>query len=294
MTHRFNEKLRLVSNNFVSYELEPDYSYGFASTRQVSEYLYWQTDNALGYRWTERFATYTGFQITALDYTDLPNADYLTWTIYNQFRYQVTPQTVLTASYRYSETSGDGISNDSTNQYLLGGFEHRLSPNTILIANVGAQLRSVDTAGGGDDSTNPYAELTLQSQINEQFSIRGFLRYGIEDYDSVIGANQFDERQALRIGVSSEYQISKALSVFGGVDYIGTNYDSGRNAAGPITLTGDESLFNIYIGASVKLTEYLTGTLSLNHTTSDGSGAIFGTARDYDRNRISLGLSSEF
>jgi len=293
LTHRFNEQLRFVSRNFVSYELEPDYSYGFASTRQVSEYLYWQTDNSLGYRWTERFATYSGFQLTGLDYDNVPNADYFTWTIYNQFRYQVTPQSVLTASYRYSETSGDGIASDSTNQYLLVGIEHRFSPSTILIANVGAQLREVDGLGG-DDSTNPYAELTLQTQVNQQFTIRGFLRYGVEDYDSVIGIAQFDERQVLRIGISGEYQVSQALSIFGGVDYIDTSYESGRVGVVPIAVTGDESLVNAYIGASLKFTEYLTGTLSFNHTTSDGSAAIFGNTRDYDRNRISLGLSAEF
>lgn len=297
MTHRFNERLRLVSNNFISYELEPDYSYGFASSRQVGEYLYWQTDNALGYRWTDRFATYTGFQLTGLNYDDVSNADYFTWTLYNQFRYQITPQSVLTASYRYSEANGSDRAADSTNQYLLAGIEHRFSPNTILIANIGAQLRDVNGAGGSN-STNPYAELTLQTQVNQQFTIRGFLRYGVEDYDSLIGVTQYDEKQTLRIGVSGEYQVSQALSIFGGVDYIDSSYDSGRRAPGTVggivTGSGDESLVNAYIGASLKLTEYLTGTLTYNHTTSSGSNAIFGKSRDYDRNRINLGLSADF
>src|SRR5690606_38862378 len=43
LTHRFSERLRLSSRNFLAYELEPDYSYGYASTRQVGEYFFWQT-----------------------------------------------------------------------------------------------------------------------------------------------------------------------------------------------------------------------------------------------------------
>ena len=31
MAHSFNERLRFTTNNFLSYELEPDYSYGFCN-----------------------------------------------------------------------------------------------------------------------------------------------------------------------------------------------------------------------------------------------------------------------
>lgn len=297
LTHRFNERLRFSSRNFLSYELEPDYNYGFASNRQIGEYLYWQTDNSIGYRWTERFATYTGFQLTGLEYDDIANSDRFTWTLYNQFRYQLSPQTVLTASYRYSETSADGLASDSSNQFFLVGLEHRFSPNTILTFNTGMQLRETDGING-DDSTNPYLELAVRSQVNTQFSIRGFARYGVEDYDTVVGVGapiilaEYDERLTLRVGVSGEYQLSPSLSIFGGVNLINTSYESGRNTAAPFgaVADADETLFNAYVGASLKFTEYLYGTLTYNHTNSD-SDVMF---RDYDRNRISVGLRAEF
>lgn len=295
LTHRFNERLRLVSRNFISYELEPDYSYGFATTRQLGEYVFWETDNALGYRWTERFATYTGLKLSGLEYDNVANSDRTTWMIYNQFRYQLSPQSVITATYRYSETSADGVARDSTNQYLLVGLEHRFSPNTIMIANVGAQLREVD-GPGGDDTTTPYAELTLRSQVNQQFMVRGFVRYGIESYDTVQTVGllpaEFDGRQTLRVGVSGEYQVSPSLSIFGGVDLVSTSFEDGRRTFAPFAPVGDldETLVNAYIGASLKLTEYLYATLSYNHTNSDSDF----TGRDYDRNRVSLGLRAEF
>jgi hypothetical protein len=128
LTHRFSERLRFSSRNFISYELEPDYSYGYASSRALGEYFYWQTDNSVGYRWTERFATYTGLRLTGTDYSDVDNNDRFTWELYNQFRYQLSPQTVLTADYRYGQTSGDGVSSDSTNQYLLARCRASLQP----------------------------------------------------------------------------------------------------------------------------------------------------------------------
>jgi hypothetical protein len=297
-THRVSERLRFSSRNFISYELEPDYSYGFSTTRQLGEYFYWQTDNSVGFRWTERFATYTGFSLTGLDYDDIvANQDRFTWTLYNQFRYQLSEQTVLTADYRYSQTDGDGVSTDFTDHYLLGGVEHRFSPNTILVARVGAQFHEAD-AVGGDDSTNPYLEATLRTQVNEQFSIRSFARYGIEGYDTVrfVGAGlyEFDSRETFRLGVSGEYSLSQMLSFFGGLDYIPATFDDGRllNAAAVAPTAGglDEDVWNAYVGLSVKFTEMLYGTLSYNYTDSDSDFAN----QSYNRNRVSIGVRAEF
>jgi hypothetical protein len=297
-THNFSERLRFSSRNFIAYELEPDYSYGFATSRQTGEYFYWQTDNSLGYRWTERFATYTGIQLTGLDYdSSVPNSDRLTWQPYLQGRYQLSPQTVLTGDYRYAHTSGDGAASDATDHYLLAGVEHRFSATTILIARAGAQFHEVDDVGS-DNSVSPYVELALNSQINTRFSVRSFLRYGLENYDTVraipsFATYEFDSRETLRLGVAGEYAISPRFSLFGGLDYIPSNFEDGRLVSGVGTPTAggySEDIFNGYIGLSVKFNDYLYGTLSYNHTTS--SSDLLGG--DYDRNRVSVGLRAEF
>jgi len=299
LTHNFNERLRFSSRNFIAYELEPEYAYGFATNRQSGEYFYWQTDDSLGYRWSERFATYSGIQLTGLSYdSSVPNADRFTWMLYTQGRYQLTPQTVLTGEYRYAQTTGDGAASDATDHYLLAGIEHRFSPTTILIARAGAQFHEVD-ASGSNDTASPYLELALNSQINTAFSVRSFLRYGLENYDTVrldsaaTSLYEFDARRTLRIGVAGEYALSQRFSLFGGVDYINTAFDDGRLVSGPGSATADglgEDLVNAYIGVSVKLTDYLYGSASYNYTTS--SSDLFGG--DYDRNRFSVGLRAEF
>ena len=294
LIHRFSERLRFSSRNFVSYELEPDYSYGYASSRQSGEYFFWQTDNSVGFRWTERFATYTGFSLTGADY-DVQNNDRYTWELYNQLRYQLGPQTVLTGDYRYSQTSGSNQSSDSTNQYVLLGAEQRFSPNTIGIIRAGAQFREVDQ---GSSSTSPYFELALNSQVTQQLSVRAFTRYGIESYDTVRtlasnGLVEFDDRKTLRIGIASEYAFSPIFSVSGGVDYIPTSFEGGRqipSVAGSTVADQKEDLINAYIGASMKFNDLLTGTVSYNFTNSSSDFSN----NDYNRNRISLGVSAEF
>ncbi len=299
LTHRFNERLRFSSRNFVAYELEPNYAYGYASSRQVGEYFYWQTDNALGYRWTERLATYTGIQLTGLNYdSSVPNADRLTTTLYHQFRYQLSPQSVLTAEYRYAETDGDALASDATDHFILVGLEHRFSPTTILIARAGAQMHQVDSVGASD-STSPYLELALNTQINTAFSLKGFLRYGLENYDTVRAVGvpgdlyEFDSRSTLRVGVSGEYAVSQKLSLYGGVDYIPSQFDDGRLKAGvgaPTASGLSEDLINVYLGVSMKITDYLKGSVTYNYT--DSNSDLLGNT--YDRSRITVGVNAEF
>ena len=295
LTHRFNERLRLSSRNFIAYELEPDYSQGFATSRNIGEYLYWQTDNALGYRWTERVASYTGFTLTGLDYSDSDSSDRFTWSLYNQMRYQLNPaQTVLTLDYRYGQTNSGGLASDYTDQYILLGDEHRFSANTIMIARGGVQLHNVDLGG---DTTDPYGEVTVRSQVNEQLMLRAFARYGLEVYDTVqaykTGLYDFDQRAVLRIGLSGDYALSPMFTISGGVDYIHAVNDDGRLVAGGPAKTAsglNQDLINLYVGLSVKFNDNLFGTLSYNYTDSTSDFAT----EDYQRNRVSLGVRYEF
>lgn len=298
LTHRFSERLRFSSRNFVSYELNPDYSYGYASSAQTGEYLYWSTDNSVGYRWTERLGTYTGIKFNGVTYVDSgnDNNNRLTLEAYNQFRYQFGPQTVLTMDYRYAMTDAGGLASDYTDQYILLGAEHRFSPNTIGIFRGGLQLHDVD---GGSNSSSPYFEMAVNSQVNQQFSYRLFARYGIDGYDTVqfvngAGLVDFDDTTNLRLGISSEYVISPMFSVFGGFDYIPTWYRSGESVQTP-PFTGnipdqDQTIYNFNLGLSVRFNDLLTGNVSYNYTNavSDFAG------QDYDRNRINVGLSAEF
>ena len=76
--------------------------------------------------------------------------------------------------------------------------------------------------------------------------------------------------------------------------YIPSSFNEGRAlppaVAGTPVPDADEDLVNAYIGLSMRFTDILTGTLSYNYThqSSDFVG------QDYDRNRISVGVSAEF
>ena len=290
-THRLSERLRIVSRNTFSYELEPDYSTGFQSQRQIGNYLRWSTDNALGYRWSERLATYTGIRLNGLSYDETDLADRDTILAYNDFRYQLSDRTVTTLTYRHAQTTGGGAVTDSTNQYVLAGLEHRFSPQTTGVIRAGVQIRDVDK---GQSGTSPYAEASLKTQINEQLSLKAYGRYGIEDYaralrDLNTGVfSVYSDTDSLRLGFTANYQISQDLALNAGVNYAGMEYNNlllGSRGAASV----GEDLLNTYVGFDLKVSDnvYLNGRYNVEDLASDAG-------RDYDRNRISVGVSTTF
>ncbi|MCX8239640.1 MAG: hypothetical protein OSB05_12540 [Akkermansiaceae bacterium] len=292
-THRLSERLRIVSRNTFSYELEPDYSTGFQSQRQIGNYLRWSTDNALGYRWSERLATYTGIRLNGLSYDETDLADRDTILAYNDFRYQLSDRTVTTLTYRHAQTTGGGAVTDSTNQYVLAGLEHRFSPQTTGVIRAGVQIRDVDK---GQSGTSPYAEASLKTQINEQLSLKAYGRYGIEDYARALRDlntrvfSVYSDTDSLRLGLTANYQISQDLALNAGVNYAGMEYNNLLSGQSPRAAASvGENLLNTYVGFDLKVSDnvYLNGRYNVEDLESDAG-------RDYDRNRFSVGVSTTF
>jgi hypothetical protein len=286
-TQRVSERLRIVSRNSLAYELEPDYSYGFQSDRQVGNYFRWFADNAVGYRWSERLATYTGLRLNGITYDDVDNRDRFTWNLYNDFRYQLSQLTVGTFNYRYSDIEGDGPVSDSTNHFVTVGVEHRFSPRAIGVLRGGVQIRDVDN---GDDGTSPYFEGSLRIKANEQFSWRAYGRYGVEDYARSVGGAVYSGNETLRLGIKGDYIVSQQLTLTAGINYINSSYEDllDTSPAGPSSV--DEDLFNAYVGFEYGITE----TISLNGRYNFEDLSSDAGTREYDRNRFSLGVSAQF
>ena len=305
INHQATERLRVTSSLYANYQLEPDYSAGVATNRLLGSYLTYGIDVAVGYRWTERLGTYTGVFINGLSYDDdaveLDNGtrfdpsdfDRRTYGIRHQFRYQLSPQTVATAGATYSTTDSDGSAGDSDNLFVSAGLEHRFNQNTIGAIRAGAQFRDVD---GGESSTAPYVEASFRTQVNQQFALKSFLRYQIEDYGTSRGNFTYDENQVLRFGVTGTYQVSQKLSLNAGANYITSDFSEGRNTAANDAEVDsfDEDLLNFFAGFTLGLTDNVSLNGTYNYSTFDSDDDFFGGDRDYDRNRFSLGVSATF
>lgn len=283
VSHSVSEQLRLTSRNHAFYGLEPDYTYGVVNSRSNEEYVFFTTDNSVGYKWTSRFATYSGvkYDHLAFDGSD-SRSDRSTVTLYNQFRYVLSNQTVGTVDYRYGMTDVDsGL--DTENQKVLAGLEHRLSDTAMLIAKAGAQFRSVDTRS---DSTDPTFELSYIQRVNETFRVRLGASYEINDYGTSASGLAFEDNKALRISAAGDYHLSSQVHLTAGVNQISNEY------SGSALATDEVDVLNVHIGATYKGECGATYNVTFNHTTSDDAGDTL--SRDYDRNRLQAGVTFTF
>lgn len=291
-THRFSERLRFSSRNFLAYEIEPDFDFGLGNDRRGGDYFRYSSQNSVGYRWSDRLGTQTGVDFSGINYQDIDDSDYFQVQFRHDFRYRVSPATVVTAGYRYSVTENEA-GNDGSAHYLVGGVEHRISPTSAVVARAGVQISEFD---GGDSRTRPFVEAALRSSLTQQLSTNVFVRYSNEQFnqgfvDGNFNRRQFEFSQTLRIGARATYALNPRLSLFGGVNYIWTDYE---DPTGLIPLgepsDGAEGLLNLNIGASYQVTDnlYLTGSYNFTDSSSDFVG------REYDRNRVQLGVQATF
>ena len=280
INHRVNDRTRLVSRNFFNYGLDLGNFYGSVGSRQVDEYIYFSTDNAIGYRWTDRLATYTGFAFSTLDYDDGSVSDVDSYSVYNQFRYTLSDQTILTATGRY--TYSDYSSGDSDRFTASVGFEHRLSDSSTVALQVGGQF---------GDNSSAYANLSYTAQINNQLKVRTFARYGQEDTDTVFldssgDPDRYEDKTTLRIGAAADYTLSPQITLTAGGTYTASDYSDAERSD-----DGTWDLYSLYVGATYKVNEALSVTGSANYTNSS-SGVI--PNRDYTRRRYEVGVNYAF
>ena len=285
LTHRVNERLRLSSRNSMAFEYQPDYSVGSSAIRQTGAYTRWSSDNSVGYRWSERLGTYTGFIYDGVEY-DNPAAqrnDISAITLYNDFRYQLSPQTVATLTYRYADRNTAGSARDTQNHFIMVGGEHRFSSNSVAIVRAGVQLRSV----GESDYTSPSAEAAVTTRVNQQLSVKAYGRLSTEDSSRQVGAAVYDNANTMRLGVTGTYRVSQALSLSSGINYMSLAYEDGTTTTADDV---DESLINAFVGFDLQIAEnlYLNGSYNFEDLSSDED------TREYDRNRMSIGVRATF
>ena len=99
----------------------------------------------------------------------------------------------------------------------------------------------------------------------------------------------------MRLGLTGTYGVSEQLSLSAGVNYVSLGYVDSR----PITINGqtvdqadvDEDSLNLSVGFRLELSDtmWLNGSYNYETLSSD-----IADSREYDRNRINIGVNATF
>jgi len=276
-------RMNLSDSFYIAYEAEPDYLIGASANRRVNQYLYAYNHLALSYAWTRRFQTTTSYTISGVAYEDsqFENEDHLSHIFGQQFRYSLTRTTALTFDYRFQFVHYDNNEDaDSISHYALVGVDHSFSPRLAGSVRVGAQYREWD--GDLGDDVSPYLEGAINYKAGKDTILRWYHWFGMDDSELA----GFLESYSYRTGLSVDHRLTPRLTGSLALHYIHqefTDSPDGLEDMADDTFAGSVGLdYRVWRNVSLNANYWFTSTSSDNPD------------REYDRHRVSLGVSATF
>ncbi len=280
VSHAFSERLKLVDNFYISYEVEPNFGLGASTALRNGQYAYGYNNLAVSYAWSKRFSTTTSYTLDAIQYDDsrIGNfEDRMSHVASQQFAWDWTKTSKFVAEYRYRTVRYQHADTDFSSHYILAGIDKAWSERTTGSFRAGAELYK----GTRSSETAPYFEAALHHQSSEKTHLTAFTSLGFDG--SELGA--YGSRYSYRLGVMAQHQLSKRFSVNGGVNYA---YSTFQGVGGAADVNEHE------VSATAGLGYMLWDNISLDANYSYTLLTSDDILREYDRNRFSLGLSANF
>ena len=281
VVHKASQRLRLANNFYATYEVEPDYAIGASTALRNGQYFYGYENFAVSYAWSERMSTTTSYTLDGIRYQDddlASSEDRLSHIIAQQFSYSISRNTKLVGEYRYRITDYDSAPNDYTSHYILAGIDQAWSERTTGTFRGGAELYESDRV----EETAPYFEVGIDHATSKKTSVHF---YGAVGFDGA-ELGDYDSRYAYRTGVTANHRVTDRLAVNGGVHYVHSDYEGNGVSTQNVT----EQQVNASAGLAYRLWNNVSMDANYSYTLLNSDDEL----REYDRNRVSLGLSAQF
>lgn len=280
---QISPRLTISDSFYLAYETEPDFLVGASINRRTNQYLYGYNNLSVSYQWRPRFSTVSGYTLTGIWYEEdvNQNMDHLSHILSQQFRYAISRLTTATADYRFQIADyDDNPEADYTSHYLLAGVDHSFSPLLAGSLRVGAQFRNYDGSLG--DDVLPYLEGALNYRAGKNTTLRWYHYLGGDDSDMA----GFQSGYSYKTGLSVQHQLTERLSGNVALHYLHQTFEDS-----PVDLPDQTD--NTFAG-SAGLDYRLWRNIGLNATYSYTNTDSDNFYREYERHRLSLGLTATF
>ena len=284
-SHQISPRLSLSGSIDSAYRAEPDFSSDVGPNQRAGNYFRSSEQIAATYRWTDRFSTVTSYSFRLIRYENSTTAfftDRNEHTIGEEFRFDLSRQTVLLADYRFLVVDYDSVPRDSTTHFLLAGVEQTFSRRLTAQLRAGASLRSFDE---GEDSTDPNVEGSASYALGRDSSLTWNIRYGVEEP----GIQEAMSRETFRTGLQFAYRFTPKISSAATFYY---HHD--ENTTGGVGVTSGTAFttdaFDLLLVGRYQITRHLDLDISYGHSEVSSGG----TGSNYSRNRYAIGMTFTF
>jgi hypothetical protein len=285
LTHKANPRLTLSTDDYLTYQTEPDFSIAQGLNRRGGNFFFTQDKATVAYLWTPRFSTATSYTLGALHYDNHAVGVFenrFENTFGNEFRFLIQPTTSLVVEYRFEVVSYESADRDSTTHFALGGFDYAFNPRLTSSLRAGAQFREYSQ---GPNHSSPYFEGTLGYAVGKQTTVEWTNRYSIEESDVALSQG----RETFRTGLSARHNFTARISGSLGAYYEHDDYQS-LDVAGVAIPGFIEESFDCAVTLRYAINRYWGVQAGYNHTEVSSDVAL----RDYSRNRYWGGLNVSF
>jgi len=280
VSHAFSERLKLTNNFYLTYEVEPNFGTGASTALRNGQYFYGYNNLAVSYAWSERFSTTTSYTVDGIKYDDELTAateDRFSHIVSQQFSWAWNQTLKIVGEYRFRKVMYDRAPTDSTSHFVLAGLDKAWSERTNGSFRAGAEMYQSDRS----DEIAPYFEAALSHATSEKTTLNVFSSVGFDG--SELG--NYGSRYSYRLGANATNQVSKRLAINGGLNYAYSTFE-GVGADPDV----NEHELSATAGLGYRLWDNVSMDASYSYTLLTSDDAL----RDYDRNRVSLGLSASF
>ena len=279
MSHAFSPRLKVTDNFYLTYEAEPNFGIGASTAVRNGQYFYGYNNFAVSYAWSERFSTTTSYTVDGIKYQDSAIGDFedrLSHLISQQFSWAWTHNTKIVGEYRFRDTQYQRSSSDYMSHYVLAGIDQAWSARTNGSFRAGAEFYQNNRV----DKTAPYFEASLNYAVSKKTTATVYSSVGFDG--SELGNS--DARYTYRVGASATHRLTDRLSLNADANY----------AYSTLSTSGSPDVNEHEINASAGIGYRFWDNVSLNANYTYSILTSDDVQRDYDRNRISLGLNATF
>jgi hypothetical protein len=281
ISHEISQRLKISNNLYGTYEVEPNTAMGASTTLWNGQYFYGYENFNLSYAWSRRVTSTTSYTFDTIQYQDdfvSASEDRLSHLIAQQLSYSLTPRTQLVGEYRYRMVNYQNRSDvDYRSHYILAGVDYAWSQRTSTSLRAGVEMFSSDRS----DKTAPYGEFALDYSLDRKTTVRWFSALGFDGTE----LQSYDSRYSLRTGINANHQLDRRLSLNGGLSYVYSEFDGGE-----ISPSVTENSILVSAGLSYLIWSNISLNANYSYTLLESDDIT----REFDRNRVSLGMSATF
>ena len=183
--------------------------------------------------------------------------------------------TKAVAEYRFRTTRyADATSANYISHYLLAGVDQAWSERSTASFRAGAEYYDSERT----QETAPYFEAAISHEASEKTNVQVYASVGFDG--SELG--DYDSRYSYRVGTTATHQLTERFRLNGALNYIYSDFD------GDTSIT--EHQINAMAGLGYRIWENISLDANYTYTLLNSDDAF----REYDRNRIYLGLNATF